>query len=233
MLMNHVNVVNPFEKTYVSSNKDNKIIHNLYEASLYMGEVCDDTKLEYHVDSHLKQDKNFKNWRNNVPSKTPAGLLKYKNDYVSHSESHNNILILNEAQKDIVDYGIFLPLGQQLVHGGVWKSNTDSLVLDSPLSTSFNPQVALRLAERNKYCFCNKKIDLLVLNVISPDVIAFPFSITRGKHKNEDEVVIQAGAKLIIRKKCTVNSRKNKICGEINKNNWNVNVLYVDVDSPT
>ena len=220
--------INPFEaSSYSPASNQNKVVvvHNTKEATHYMAIVHADNGLEHHINEQLRKDSDFKEWRKAVPSRTPLSLSKYQNGYTMDSY---------ELQKDILEFGISLPIGQKLVHGGLWWTSKNTCVLDRPLSTTFNPQVALREADRHPICFDNGRIDLFLLTIRSEGVKAFPYSITKGKHANEDEVVIQAGVKLVLKGiHCDSN---DYILGKsipgidfVRQNNCKVNVLDVDV----
>lgn len=220
-------IVNPFHISYSSpftSPSNGCTIHNMTEAVFYIGKTHVDNGIEHHIKEQLCRDLNFREWRNTVPSRTPSKLSKYKNGYFT----------IYDSQQEILNHGIELPIGQQLVHGGLWWTRENICILDRPLSSTFNPQIALAEAGRHPICFDNGRIDLFLMTIISHGIKAFPYSITRGKLAYEYEVLIQAGAKLILKKEYCVS--ENYALGKIIpylpsliRNDGKIFVLEVDI----
>lgn len=162
-------------------------VTNGFEAAIYMAKVGADGALGNHVNNALDCDHNYNQWRLAMPRATPPGLKKYKSSYPHYDA--------NEVNKEINEFGRYLPPGQVLFHAGVWLGGTE-LVTDRPLSTSLCPQVALRNADHNGKAYEAGRIDLLVIRVAESATKAFAYKRKGMALGHENEVVFAAGASL-------------------------------------
>jgi hypothetical protein len=165
------------------------IITNSLEAAIYMAKVGADNALGQYINNALDNNLAHRLWRNTMPSRIPNELSEYQRRY---SECD-----LKAVDEKINQYGILLPNGQVLFHGGTW-SNGNLITTDRPLSTTFCPQVALRNAEHNGKAYGTGKIDLFVLKFCNCKSKAYVYKRHGSDQGHENEVLIASGAKLTL-----------------------------------
>ena len=87
--------------------------------------------------------------------------------------------------------------GQLLYHGGVLKvdCSADSVILVEPLSTTFNPCIAVNEAIDNGKAFDSEKFHINLIKVINSSVKVYPFKPNLSM-SHEAEVLLEAGVKL-------------------------------------
>lgn len=167
------------------------------DAASYIANRSVDNGLENFIDKFLDESPEYRSFRNQMPSKTSSVLFEYQQKYPKYS--------IVDVDKAINDIGQSLSDGQYLFHGGLWPDNkSNSLVLKSPLSTSFCPQIALRNAEWRGKAYDAGQIDLFVLRAVKPQTNVFAFPRKGTKMGNEKEVLFASGAKLFLRNRMLI-----------------------------
>jgi hypothetical protein len=164
-----------------------KSIDSAFSAAAHMAEVRSDNALENFIDDALDDSSAMKVVRTIMPDKTPKNLARYQTHYPSYDAVKVN--------KEIQEHGAIFDDGQFLFHGGGWPEGADEFVTDSPLSTSFCPQIALRNAEHKGKAYDLERVDLIVLKTTGAKCHAYVFG-REGEMEHEKEVVFAAGAKL-------------------------------------
>lgn len=164
-------------------------INNAVSAASRFAKVGMDNSLANQIENALDATTGLKSWLGAMPSKTPAGIAKYQNQFA--------ICDLAAVANDLTSFGVNLTVGQQLFHGGFWAQSSP-FTTAKVLSTSLCPQVALRNAEFKAKAYDAGRVDLWVLRVAGPDVKAFVFKHRGTRLGHEKEVLIATGVKLTL-----------------------------------
>ncbi len=208
---------------FCSTVKDRLIttIANHVDAASYMAKYGADNGLENFINSFLYNSPDYKLFRKLMPSKTPQVLFDYQQKYPCY--------IIANVDKEINDIGNTLSDGQYLFHGGLWcNAISNTVVLISPFSTSFCPQVALRNAEWRGKAYDAGQIDLFVLRSVNSRTNVFCFPIKGTKMGSEKEVIFASGTKLFLRNRMLINNSYTvRKYGFPNKN---VPIYVVEID---
>ncbi len=114
-------------------------------------------------------------------------LLK---DYQSEPENSNFEKINIEVNR----FGKEIRAGIQILHGGYLDKK--SFVTTRPLSTTINPQVVFREAERNFLKKTSYDIYINIITVENPCPKAFCFDSENGDFCHEHEILFESGLKL-------------------------------------
>lgn len=165
-------------------------VSTAHEAAIYMADEGADNGLGNFIQDALDNSPEYKSWRKAMPSATPAELSRYQKSYPKCD--------FDQVSKEIDAVGGVLSEGQCLFHGGLWNG-CDSHVTDRPFSTSLCPQVALRNADHKGKAYDAGRIDLLVLRAMNPITKAFVFKRKGTNLGHESEVLLAAGAELVLR----------------------------------
>jgi len=196
-------------------------ISNHFEAASYMASYGADNGLENFIDRYLDSDLNYKTFRQAMPSKTPAALYDFQQRYPHYSSV--------DVDSEIKNIGHTLSEGQTLFHGGLWPNPTmQEIVLTSPFSTSFCPQVALRNSEWKAKAYDSGQIDLFVLRASNPKTNVFAFRRKGTKMGNEKEVLFSSGAKLRIRDRTLI--RDDYVAAKYGFPNKTIPIYVISVD---
>ncbi|MEG2063357.1 MAG: hypothetical protein RR007_06795 [Kiritimatiellia bacterium] len=199
-------IINPFEhpcEIYLERDSTQEVckICNHNDAAKYILSVNEGKGVECHIDKYLQNSKDFKTWRNIMPSKTPGIFADYQQRYPKYDK--------NEIIDAIDSIDAYLLCGQFLFHGGVLRncslSSGSSFVLSDVLSTTFCPRVALSEAIYREKAYNDGELDLCVIKNNSKFTKCFSYKICGTKMKHEKEVLLQANCNLQI-------NRKTKIC---------------------
>jgi hypothetical protein len=196
-------------------------ISDHFEAASYMANHGEDNGLEKFIDRYLDNDSSYKNFRQAMPSKTPKAFYDFQQKYPHYSSV--------SVDSEINNIGHTLSEGQILFHGGLFPSSTmEEIVLTSPFSTSFCPQVALRNAEWKAKAYDSGQIDLLVLRASNPTTNVFAFRRKGTKMGNEKEVLFASGAKLRIKDKTLI--RNNYVAAKRDFPDKTISIYVISVD---
>lgn len=163
-------------------------LENYHQAILCAFETLHTNQMETLVENILKENEEFKQWRNCMPSKIPDALSKYKNSYRKCD--------FQKVDEEINNIGYKLSEGQQLIHGGLWRDLSAKIPTDRPLSTTFCPKVAITETFHCGKAYDNGRIDIIILTVVNPNTNVYVFNQSRGKLKHEKEVLFASGATL-------------------------------------
>jgi hypothetical protein len=173
-------------------------ICNAIDAARYMAEKVTDFYFENYLQNVLQGSSEYKTWQKAMPTKTPPEISHYQKNYEQSDFS--------EVSSEIIRHGSALSPDQCLFHGGLWMGS-DDLTTVRPLSTSLNPQVALRNAEFKAKAYDAGRLDLLVLRAgTAPKVKAFVFKRRGTKFCHESEVLLASGASLKLKSKALIRS---------------------------
>lgn len=196
-------------------------VDNHLSAAKYMAKQGADNQLEKHIDDTLANSSAYKLWRDEMPSKTPASISKFQQNYPSYKQA--------DVDKEINEINQTLSEGQFLFHGGLWfDDNKDEIILEKPFSTSFCPQVALRNSEHLGKAYDDGKIDLFVLKVKKPQTNIFAFKLNGTSMGHEKEVLFASGAKLKFQKRNLI--RQDYNVGKPNFANKKIPIYVIEVD---
>ncbi|MDV8155631.1 hypothetical protein [Acinetobacter bereziniae] len=171
-----------------------KTIFTPVDAAMHILDVGADNTIDHYIEKNVSETKEFRHWRNTMPSKIPAHIQRYQNIYSS--------VDLNQVTKEIDQIGCIPPENQVLFHGGNILNVTNlykSTKLSRPLSTTFCPQVALRDAEHLGKIYDSGVVYLYVLTVIKPKTNIYVYRHkSRNNLSKEKEVLFSAGASICI-----------------------------------
>lgn len=156
--------------------------------------------LDSHIDSFLQEDPNFNHIISLMPKELPEYLSRYKS---GHKD------ISSDVDEEIERYGIVLPKGQYLFHGGVLKDEIGRAVpcqteffTARPLSTSISPEKAVLLAEHNGKAYDDNELNLNIIEIRGQATKSFVFNIKEGhEHAHEKEILFKSGLNLKITRK--------------------------------
>lgn len=164
------------------------VLHNYEKAILCAFQTLSTNQIETLVENILKENKEFKQWRNCMPSKIPNALSKYQNSYRKCD--------FQKVDEEINNIGYKLSAGQQLIHGGLWSDLSAKTPTNRPLSTTFCPKVAIVETLHFGKAYDNNRIDIIILTVVNPNTNVYVFNQSRGGLKHEKEVLFASGATL-------------------------------------
>ena len=182
--------------------KDNdeliKTIQTAEDAAKHAIENYGNHDLQNHISNALDSNDNFKALRAKVPSITPKELSNYQKIYDKDDNE-----IKNKADNKIEKIGTLLPMDQELFHGGklINTSEDDTLMLSSPLSTTFDPVIAKIEAIHKGKAYDEGELNINIIKNKSSKVKCFPYRHKGTTFGHEKEVLIQSGVKLVIKDK--------------------------------
>lgn len=173
--------------------KKEKTINNPFEAALFLLENQSEARLDRHVIRYLDRSKEYLNWLSFMPKSLPKELIDYQCSYPPED--------LNAVDHMVNQYGVVIPNGQTLFHGGLWPRDKDgscypSFETDRVLSTSFCPKVALSNGMWKGKAWNDGRLDLMLIEVGSSKTKAFIYDKDTSEHGNEMEVLFGKGATL-------------------------------------
>lgn len=149
------------------------------------------------VDEELSKNRAFKEAQS---PKTPKYINKY--------QKTNDKNIKEKINEEIVEHGKILEEGQVVLHGGglgIKEDNT--LIIDSPLSTTLNPLVAYLNHKHNNKAYDEGEININILTIKEENIIGFIFN-NRTSHCHEKEVLLEKGLKFEIKTRIKIGDRK-------------------------
>lgn len=152
---------------------------------------------EKFIDDELKKSPTIQKWLSLMPITIPPNLLQYKTNYPEFNPS--------AVQKEIAEINCYLSINQQLIRAGeidLWNIG-DSLVTNTPLSTSFCPQIALRNVNHGGKAYNYGRIDIMLINVVNSSNHVF-FYNPEQEMGHEKEVLVSTGAKLTLKKRTVI-----------------------------
>lgn len=173
--------------TFSVNEKLLRVVDSALMAAEHMAEVSVDNGLEVFIESALENSPALAELQSKMPPRMLPGLSAYQ----FHYPTYDSQLVDQEINR----FGTVLAEGQFLFHGGHWPVGQEQFVTDRPLSTTFNPQVALRNAEWEAKAFDAGWLDLIVLRVTAPQSKAYLYP-PQGDWKHEKEIVFAKGARL-------------------------------------
>lgn len=159
------------------------------DAAVHIANEGRDQVLRKHINDKLSESTEYTAWRQAMPSTTPSILADYQKSLSTCD--------LNAVSREIDAIGQALPHGQCLFHAGV-SALPSTFVTNSPLSTSFCPDVALRNAEYKGKAYHGGRIDLFVLEAHNPKTAVFIFRRCGTNFGHENEVLFASGAQVKI-----------------------------------
>lgn len=221
-------VINPYAIPYIikenslsSDQLDHteNLITSAKEAAIYTGQYSPDNGLENHIGAALKGSAEFKSWCQLMPSVRPAAIKIYQKEYANRDDDTVNA--------DILSYGIELPIGQELTHGGLWTGGNSSILLSRPLSTSLSPIVAFQNALHREKAYRNGRLDLIVLTMRAATK-AFVFT-PRGNLSHEKEILLPKDLRLTFKNETCV--RSDFIATDRNNSEKRIPVYVVTVEA--
>lgn len=178
-----------------------KTISTSLDAAKHVAEKSADPKMQRHISDALDNNEALKKIKQKMPSKTPKALTDYQQKYSDVDKI--------KANDEINKIGVFLPDGQELYHGGNLTGVEDnSLITNNPLSTTFDPQVALRNAEHNGKAYDEGQININVIKVKDPKTKAFVYKQKGTKFGHEKEVLFASKAKIKIIKQHIISTER-------------------------
>ncbi|EMM6855572.1 TPA: hypothetical protein ACX3LN_004601 [Enterobacter hormaechei] len=171
---------------------DKTICHPI-DAAEFLAVNQHESRLDRFVAKFLDTSDEYSKWLSLMPSFVPIELLDYQDSYPP-----NDFNIIDQAVKT---YGILLPDGQFLFHGGLWPSDkhgnpSSTFVTDRVLSTSFCPKVALNNGEWRGKAWDANRLDLIVIKTNATKTKAFVYDKELAGHGHELEVLFAKGATL-------------------------------------
>ncbi|MCL9674577.1 hypothetical protein [Citrobacter sp. MNAZ 1397] len=204
---------------------DKTICHPM-DAAEFLAANQHESRLDRFVAKFLDTSDEYSKWLSLMPSFVPIELLDYQDSYPP-----NDFNIIDQAVKT---YGILLPDGQFLFHGGLWPSDkhgnpSSTFVTDRVLSTSFCPKVALNNGEWRGKAWDANRLDLIVIKTNATKTKAFVYDKELAGHGHELEVLFAKGAtlKFISESKAFKNRVANKYqCAPKNINTY---VIYAEL----
>jgi hypothetical protein len=196
-------------------------VNTPFEAAKYIAFVGADNGLGTHINSALDSCPNYASWKKAMPPATPYALKKYQKEYPFYDS--------NAVSREINTVNAKLSVGQTLFHAGLWPRDTNVLITDRPLSTSFCPQVALRNAEHGAKAYDANRIDLFVLNVTEPCTNVYAFKRKGTNMGHENEVLFAAGASLSLKSKTCINDQYLACKYDMPNKKISVYVLEIDI----
>ncbi|WP_413503152.1 hypothetical protein [Serratia proteamaculans] len=166
-----------------------------FDAARFIASNKNDSRLDHRVTAYIRENPGYSQWRSYMPSETPDALADYQENYPPDDFSPINQLVVN--------YGIALPEGQSLFHGGFWPVNEDGSLLDTHttnrvLSTSLCPKVALNNGDWRGKAYDAGRLDLMVITVKKSAKKAFIFDMDADPNGHELEVLFEDGVQLTL-----------------------------------
>jgi hypothetical protein len=166
-----------------------EVLRTPADAACHMAREGADGSLAWFIDDALSNSAGHAAWRSMMPPQTPSAIEIYQNEFPHYDAA--------AVDDEIARFGIHLPVGQVLFHGGLWMGETsDFFTTKLPLSTTLCPQVALREAEFNGKAYDAGQIHLLVLRIAHPSAKAFVFQRTDTNLGHENEVLFPSSVHL-------------------------------------
>lgn len=196
-----ISIVDIFSTPYsVNTSKNNAseqtgdgclTIKNCLDAAKYIAEREVDNRLDDFINAELDRNHNFVAWKKHMPSRTPRIMSRYQQEY----QCYNNYN-MHYVDNVINSCGIYLPIGQQLFHGGQWWGKGEEVVTKRPLSLTFSPQVAMRNAEHLGKAYDAGWIDIFVVTIKRSDIKAFVFKRHGTNFGHENEILLSSNITL-------------------------------------
>lgn len=177
-------LINAFVQPYES---EDALIRDAFAAAKYLAAKPDDQNaLGSHIKKQVVAQRKQQNWKETTKKTIPTALKAYKNNYSKCDK--------NKADSELKKLNITMTPGQILFHGGMLKteSQTNHIVLASPLSTTFSPVVAISEALWNGKAFDSEALHVNVLTIRDSEAKVFPFKPNQ-KLGRELEVLLESG----------------------------------------
>lgn len=182
---------------------------------------------ENFIDDELKKSPTIQQWLSLMPITIPPNLLQYKTNYPEFDPSG--------VQEEIALINCYLSTNQQLIRAGeidLWNIG-ESLVTNTPLSTSFCPQIALRNVNHGAKAYNYGRIDIMLINVVDSSTHVF-FYNPKQEMGHEKEVLVSAGAKLTLKKRTVLKNEhtvhKYDLTQTSSEQSKNVPVYLVEIN---
>lgn len=138
------------------------------------------------VDKKLQESQAFQQWRRSMPSVTPKSIAVYQKTY--------KVADLKLVDIDVRKYGLKLPIGQVLFHGG----NLRSGILTRPLSLTFCPQVARQEALWGGKASAHGFLGIYKITIVGNMAVGFALRQRGTSLGNEKEILVASGIDLQI-----------------------------------
>lgn len=166
-----------------------KAITNHLDAAKYAIQNPIDRGLDIHIEALLEQQRKQANWVLADKIKISKALHTYQHKYAKSDKT--------QVDAEIKLLRLTLTSGQIVYHGGVLNVDQSQkiVVLKHPLSTTFNPKVAVSEAIHKGKAYLSKALHLNVIKVQNPNVNVYPFK--QGLRMSlEEEILFEAGINL-------------------------------------
>lgn len=153
----------------------------------------DNLKVSTEIDNALKNNSNYKKAK---ALKTPKSLLNY--------QKTNNKAHMDKINVDIIESGVILSPGQEVIHGGLPNTKVgDVIITTQTLSTTLDPNIAVNNADYLDKAYEAEELNINILKIESDDIHALVFN---GKTKmgHEKEVILEKGLELVIEERTKV-----------------------------
>ena len=177
-------LIDPFKSPYTGGQTP---ISTALEAANHIAVHYPDAGLGNYICNTLDASATYKAWRKAMPRKRPQAIATYQSNYDKRDDAAVNY--------DILTYGDTLDVGQILFHGGHWTGGTGTIVMNRPLSTTFNPNVAFVSALWKAKAYDAGQLDLIVLRTTTAATKAYVFN-RRGSFSHEREILLPANTTL-------------------------------------
>lgn len=143
-------------------------------------------------DSISEELEKLMDYKKLMSKQTPIALLKYKK---MTNSTTNKSTILENANTEINNSGVVLPMGSLLFHGGsLWNDSTNGVITERPLSTTLDLNIAHDFMNRNK---AKRRKNIFILTIKDCGIKSFVYN-NKTSHSNEKEILLQAGIELIL-----------------------------------
>lgn len=165
--------------------------HDKLLAEIIRCDGTDDAKSA--VERKLQESPVYKNWQKSMPYLKQVPKI---HDY-RHQKRRIDLVAVNE---ELMNNGGFLQQGQILFRGSNYAPD-QTLITNTPISTSMHPSVAVWHARRNKG-------HLSILQVAaSKAILGFAYKVYGNqKHKGEYEVLLQSNLRLEQTSRCIIDN---------------------------
>ena len=153
----------------------------------------DGLKVNTEVDNALKNNSDYKKAKN---PKTPKYLLHY--------QKTNDKKNMDKMNEDIIESGVILSIGQEVLHGGLPNTKVGDVILTTQtLSTTLAPNMAEDNANHLDKAKDAEELNINILKIESPNIHALVFN---GKTKmgHEKEIILEKGLELVIEERTKV-----------------------------
>lgn len=188
-------LINVFNRPFVHKPSETIIADHVNAVGFIVNYENDCTAFSNYVEDELKKQQKHSSWQKVFKLYVPSGLAKYKKNYKN----------CNKAQADIEikSLGITLAPKQILYHGGVLNISSGGSISE-PLSTTFNPLVALTEAKDRGKAYNAGVVHVNVLKIVNEQLKIYPYK-PQNKLGHEYEVLLGSGATL-------TKTKETKVC---------------------